>query len=41
MAEQSGLKNWVLVCQGGGGKGAWEAGFIHEVVNGFGLDFKT
>lgn len=32
---------WVLVCQGGGGKGAWQAGFIDEAVRQFGLDFKT
>ncbi len=32
---------WALVCQGGGGKGAWEAGFIYEACERYKADFKT
>ncbi|MFH1238977.1 MAG: patatin-like phospholipase family protein [bacterium] len=33
--------NWVLICQGGGGKGSWEAGFIYELCRNFGFSFKV
>jgi predicted acylesterase/phospholipase RssA len=34
-------KDWVLICQGGGGKGSWEAGFIYELGKNAGFSFKT
>jgi predicted acylesterase/phospholipase RssA len=35
------FRDWVLMCQGGGGKGAWEAGFIYELCANNVFDFKT
>jgi len=33
------LNNWALLCQGGGGKGSWEAGFIYQIANKHKIDF--
>jgi predicted acylesterase/phospholipase RssA len=33
--------NWGLVCQGGGGKGAWQAGFLYEAVTKYGVSFRS
>ena len=32
---------WALVCQGGGGKGAWEAGFIYQAATKYDYSFKS